>query len=129
MKLLVRDYDNVILTYGNTIEKGVFKEADPVNEIIKVVYNENTIYYTTNGVSIYDSDTSSIDLNEVYTEKYCYTPDKGFYENPNWVEPDIPIEKKVSNIEDYTSDLLYQVCLLQLGVDDTSETTSTTATE
>lgn len=24
--------------------------------------------------------------------KYCYTEEKGFYENPNWLEPEEPIE-------------------------------------
>ena len=118
MKLLVRDYDDVILAYGNTMEKGIFEEADPVNEIIKVVCNESTIYYTTNGVSIHDGDISSIDLSEVYNEKYCYSEEKGVYENTKYIEPEPTIEEKVYDLEDYTAELLYQVCLLQLGTSD-----------
>ena len=48
---------------------------------------------------------------EVIPEKYCYTAEKGFYLNPDWVEPDptntygIPDETYHAIINDLTSEV------------------------
>lgn len=48
---------------------------------------------------------------EVEPYKYCYTEEKGFYLNPNWVEPDptntygIPDEVYHAIIDDYTAEI------------------------
>lgn len=36
----------------------------------------------------------------VISSKYCFTKSAGFYLNPNWVEPPIPTEQLLSDIED-----------------------------
>lgn len=36
------------------------------------------------------------------------------------LEPIIPLEDRVDSLEEYTSEMLYQLCLLQLGLDDDS---------
>ena len=55
---------------------------------------------------------------------YCYTHENGFYKNQDYIEPEPPIEEKVSDLEDYTATLLYQVCLLQLGTSDDDVSTN-----
>lgn len=32
--------------------------------------------------------------------KYCYTEEKGFYENPNWIEPEEPIEPAMYTLDE-----------------------------
>lgn len=122
MKILT-NIDNELYRYGK-ITKGLFPKVDPDTELYRIEQDGAIFWAVAYGFKEYEVESIPQEVKD-NTEKYCYTPDKGFYENPIWVEPDIPIEKKVSNLEDYTSDLLYQVCLLQLGVDDTSETTAT----
>lgn len=71
-----------------------------------------TIGYETNGNIILDNGTQigcfrEVDVHEVAeipeevcTEKYCYTEEKGFYENPNYQEPKEPIETRMDLIEE-----------------------------
>lgn len=35
----------------------------------------------------------------VIENKYCYTPEQGFYKNPNWQAPPMSLEERVKNIE------------------------------
>lgn len=35
----------------------------------------------------------------VVEDKYCYTPDDGFYKNSNWQAPSMSLEERVKNIE------------------------------
>lgn len=37
-------------------------------------------------------------------EKYCYNEEKGFYENPNWVEPEV-----VDPMQEYRDQLMSEV--------------------
>lgn len=41
--------------------------------------------------------------------KYCYTEEKGFYENPNWVEPEIedPIQEYRDQLASEVSEIGY----------------------
>lgn len=118
MKLLISGYNNNILSYGNAIEKGIFPEADPVNVIYKIIHDDGTAsYYMIGGANICEVDSIPDEVkNDI--GKYCYTSEEGFYVDPKWREPEKPIEEKVSNLEEYSADLLYQVSLLQLGLDD-----------
>jgi len=45
---------------------------------------------------------------EVEENKYCYTPEKGFYINENWKEPVDPqeIETRISLVEDAVNSIL-----------------------
>lgn len=48
-------------------------------------------------VNIYEN----IEIPEgVCEDKYCYTPDDGFYKNPNWQAPPMSLEERVAIIED-----------------------------
>lgn len=115
MKLLISSLNKAIVGIGESIESGVFPEADPDIELYKVVSSGSTEYFT-------QQDLEVVSVNQVPSDveryKYCYTTEKGFYVNPDYREPDLPTEEKVSNLEEYSADLLYQVSLLQLGLDD-----------
>lgn len=91
-----------------------------------------------NGYSIYLDNKLWITQPEPYANLYVAN---GSYEDnakaqieelTTPVEPQPTTEDRVSDLEDYTADILYQVCLLQLGVDDTDNTgkeIETTTTE
>lgn len=115
MKLLISSLSKVVISIGESVESGVFPEADPNIELYKVVNEDHVEYFTQQDLEIVNVDQVP---NEVERYKYCYTIEKGFYKNQNYTEPEPPIEEKVSDLQDYTADLLYQVCLLQLGTSD-----------
>ena len=52
--------------------------------------------------------------------KYCYTPEKGFYENPLWQPPYDP-NAKVKGLETTVTELLNQVTDLQMALCDVYE--------
>lgn len=117
MNILTREDGNEIALIGE-IEKGVFEGVDDV-EVYKIVdENKNISYATIKGFLLYEVEALPSDFDFMAKDKYCYTIEKGFYKNPNYIEPEPPIEEKVSDLQDYTADLLYQVCLLQLGTSD-----------
>lgn len=71
---------------------------------------EENIAFPTDSVNIYQNIAVSEEIkNNQY--KYCYTEEQGFYENPNYVEPDptntygIPDETYHAIIDDYTAEL------------------------
>ncbi len=47
--------------------------------------------------------------NEIVPYKYCYTEEKGFYENPNWVEPEVedPIQEYRDQLASEVSEIGY----------------------
>lgn len=62
--------------------------------------------------------------------KYCYTEVDGFTLNPDWKEPEPPIEQKVAalmatiaDIDEINVDQEYRLTLLELGLDDTETAT------
>lgn len=79
MKILIRN--NVILFYGE-IEKGIFPEADPTRELYKI---NGSMYSVTDDIIEYDVDSVPEDFVQ---GKYCYTEEKGFYLNSEYVEPE-----------------------------------------
>lgn len=121
MQILCYEFNNVVDFYGS-IEKGIYP-ADPSRELYKISNGEGTFYSVTDGLVLYDTDADV--PKDCRTGLYCYTPKDGFYKNKDYIEPEPPVEEKVSDLQDYAADILYQVCLLQLGVDDTSGTTTT----
>lgn len=69
---------------------------------------EENVAFPPEVVNVYEVETIPDNL-EPY--KYCYTEEKGFYPNPNWVEPDstntygIPDEVYHAIIDDYTAEI------------------------
>ena len=117
MQIVVDSRTNA-LQFKGVIDKGIFSEADPDMELYKIVDGDDTFYAVTNGFKDYEVENLPDDLDPQSLNKYCYSEEKGFYKNQNYTEPEPPVEEKVSDLQDYTADLLYQVCLLQLGTSD-----------
>lgn len=101
-----------------------------MNGLIASIDNTNTmIQYDTNR-NFYDSKNEltyyklhhigyeNVEVPEgIEPYKHCYTPEKGFYINPDWVEPTPPDPKNIYNvpddiyhniIDDYTAETLMQ---------------------
>lgn len=67
---------------------------------------DENIAFVPNSINIYETDVIPP---RVESEKYCYTPQDGFYPNPNWEEPNpynIPNEVYNSIIDEYTNELI-----------------------
>lgn len=90
MKILTNK-NNVIEHIGDCIEFGIFDEPD----IQKWKVDEH-LFILHSGQECYEADNVS---NEICTYKYCYTPEQGFYLNPNWIEPPIPAEQRLDELE------------------------------
>lgn len=117
MQIIIDSRTNA-LQFKGIISKGIFPEADPSVELYKIVDGENTFYTVASCFNDCEVENLPDDLDPQSLNKYCYSKEKGFYKNQNYVEPEPLVEEKVSDLQDYTADLLYQVCLLQLGTSD-----------
>ena len=83
-------------TISSTADDG-YTRIDDCRFIVKASgYNFHEVENVPNGISAY---------------KYCYTIEKGFYENPDWVEPssDIPEEIKETIKQEYRDELAQEV--------------------
>lgn len=117
MKILITESSNIVVGAGEEIEKGIFPEADPDIELYKIIEGGKSLYFVANGYAV--KDVGNVEVpNDYLAKRYCYTKENGFFVDPNWTEPEPTMEQKVSDLQDYTADLLYQVCLLQLGTSD-----------
>ena len=47
--------------------------------------------------------------------KWCYTPERGFYENPDYTPPIIPDEPTITQ-DDYNMDFDFRLSCLELGL-------------
>lgn len=63
---------------------GIGQEMDYLSNGYPRLIEENTAFVTEQ-VNI--SEVATVP-DEVEEEKYCYTAEKGFYPNPDWVEPE-----------------------------------------
>ena len=72
-------YKDVIIMKGNSIE--VFDEK---NTLLHDLYG-NKIIFANDTINAYSVENIPEHVSE---GKYCYTPEQGFYKNPNYVEPD-----------------------------------------
>lgn len=62
--------------------------------------------YPTAMVNVYEVEPIPENVVEA---KYCYTPEKGFYENENWQPPYDP-DSKVKELEQQVTDLQLALC-------------------
>lgn len=92
MQILVTN-DNVIMFVG-TIEKGIY-DADPSRELYKITNEQGDFYAVTEGFTPITVDEVPADVEPI---KWCYTNEKGFFENENYVEPVNP-DQKVRELE------------------------------
>lgn len=75
-----------VITSNNCIV-GIGEILDYIEENgYPLLVNEN-VAFVSNAVTIYENVEVSEEIKNNWL-KYCYTPEQGFYENPNYVEPD-----------------------------------------
>ena len=72
-------------------------ELDHLDNGYPKLVNKN-IAFPSHMVNVYEYKDDIPDY--VIPSKYCYTEEKGFYLNPNWVEPPASMEQKISELED-----------------------------
>lgn len=102
---IVVDSRTSALQFKGVIDKGIFSEADPDMELYKIVDGDDTFYAVTNGFKDYEVDSLPDDLDPQALNKYCYSEEKGFYKNQNYVEPEQPIEEKVADLKAQNEEL------------------------
>lgn len=99
MYLITTKDDNRIMMMGEVL--------DYMSNGYPRLVNEN-VAFPTDMVNVYEASEVP---QEIKIEKYCYTEAKGFYINPNYVEPDptntygIPDETYHAIINDITSEV------------------------
>lgn len=71
----------IIVEKDTKIIKGIERKFDETE--LSFICN-NVIY----SKLLFDRFQSIEVSDKIVPFKYCYTPEQGFYENPNWVEPD-----------------------------------------
>ena len=103
MKILVND-ENVIIEIAEEIQKKSDRYFIPSkNSEIFLDYAEQDMEgnITHHPISIYSVEVPS----NVEVEKYCYTENDGFYENPDYVEPPKPVEERLDIAEDSITEI------------------------
>lgn len=82
---------NLAVLYGN-IEKGIFEDVDPNNELYKIT-NDNGVSYAV------ASNFEKVEVNSIPDDfmqsKYLYTKENGFEINPNWQDPNAPNDEDI----------------------------------
>lgn len=116
MKLILSK-ENLVLDHGSVCEYGIWDEPN----IYKWKMEEYAYVISPN----YDHVVEVEALPEGFAPyKYFYN-DGEFVRNPDWVEPPKPTEERVSDLEDevyelteYQAELLYELSLMQLGIEE-----------
>ena len=104
MKYILVNGSNVVDYIANNIQEKedryllveerleVFKDYPTQDEEGHITHNYITLYR----VNVPEN---------VEVEKYCYTPNDGFYENPDYVEPPKPMEERMDIAEDTITEI------------------------
>ena len=88
--------------------------------IYQITVNENNIVtgwsiggYIPKGIDVSEIPENIINSGDL--NKWCYTPDRGFYENPDYEPPVIPEEDTITQ-DDYNMDFDFRLSCLELGL-------------
>ena len=100
MFIITKKKDNVV--------EGISETLCYISDTNYVRINNQNLVFNPNSCKIYEVEDAP---NYIEPEKYCYTEEKGFYENPDWVEPssDIPEEIKETIRQEYRDELAQEV--------------------
>lgn len=90
MKHILTNKNNEIIEISNTYE------LDEEHRNI-IVDNHAIAYGPDEKINVFDVEEIP---QEVEIAKYCYTEEKGFYKNENYVEPEEPVEKRLKLVEE-----------------------------
>lgn len=90
MKFVLTNKENEIIEISNTYE--LDEEHRNIN-----VDNHAIAYAPDEKINVYEVEEIPEDIE---IAKYCYTEEKGFYKNENYVEPEEPIEARLKLMEE-----------------------------
>lgn len=95
-----------------TVDSKIIGMGDEINRTLDdgTIFLSENLGYRVIGQNLYEIDSVP---EEVEADKYCYTPEAGFYPNPEWEEPNkygVP-DETVQAIKDDTI-----MDLIELGV-------------
>lgn len=76
MFVITTKEENIVIAFGELI--------DYLDNGYPMLVNEN-IAFPIDYVNVYEIEEFP---EEIIDGKYCYTSEKGFYDNPNWIDPD-----------------------------------------
>ena len=88
---ILTNKNNEIIEISNTYE------LDEELRNINVDNNRAIAYGPDEKINVYEVEEIP---GEVEIAKYCYTEEKGFYKNENYVEPEEPVEKRLKLVEE-----------------------------
>ena len=96
MFVITRSKDNVIEGLSSTVTT---LETDYIKTDRNVVMNPKN-------VTLHEIDNLPVNIERI---KYCYTEEKGFYVNPDWVEPEVedPIQEYRDQLASEVSEIGY----------------------
>lgn len=90
MKYVLTNKNNEIIEISNTYELD--------EEHRNIIVDDHAIAYAPDEkINVYEVEEIP---GEVEIAKYCYTEEKGFYKNENYVEPEEPIETRLKLVEE-----------------------------
>lgn len=90
MKFVLTNKNNEIIEISNTYE--LDEEHRNIN-----VDNHAIAYAPDEVINVFEVDEVP---ENIEATKYCYTEEKGFYENENYVEPEKPVEARLKLMEE-----------------------------
>ena len=93
MKFVLTNKNNEIMEISNTYEL-----KEDVRNII--VDNYAIAYAPDEHINVFEIEEIP---ENIEIAKYCYTEEKGFYVNENYVEPEEPVEKRLKLVEERVS--------------------------
>lgn len=76
--------NKVVFTKGETIEKGRW-ENDPSMDTYRIKNGDEFQYAVIADFKLHEVEELPADFE---LNKYCYTEEEGFYENPEWIGPE-----------------------------------------
>lgn len=82
---------NLAVLYGN-IEKGIFEDVDPDNELYKITNDNSVSYAVASNFQKVEVDSIPDDFVQA---KYLYTTENGFELNPDWQDPNAPTDDDI----------------------------------
>lgn len=91
MKIILTNKDNEIIAISNTYQ------LDEEHRNVNLDDNRTIAYAPNEIINMFEIEEIP---NEVEMIKYCYTEEKGFYINENYVEPKEPMEERLALIEE-----------------------------
>lgn len=107
-------WDEQDTIYGLVVRK--WKAEDKNGNLIGYYIDDNERAVTGAEIPYFKVvEVAALPVDWMTDKKYIYQDDT-VIDNPDWTEPEPTLEERVSALENYSADLLYQVCLLQLGI-------------